>query len=76
MTTPINSSLGTLPCKIRLKPIKTHGRYGAVKTKRPKKLSLVSGFRLDQMYTSVDDKGWPKKGIETSGESAIRHEVA
>jgi len=50
----------------------THGRYGAVKTSSPRKLSRVSGFRRDQMYTSVDESGWPKKGIETSGEMAIR----
>jgi hypothetical protein len=49
ITTPIISSLGIVPCTIKLKPISTHGRYGAVKTSSPKKLSLVSGLRLDQM---------------------------
>ena len=72
MTTPMISSLGTVPCMTRLNPIKTQGRYGAVKTSSPRKLSLVSGLRRDQMYTSVEESGWPRKGIETRGDSAMR----
>jgi len=47
-----------------------------VKTSSPRKLSRVSGFRRDQMYTSVDDSGWPRKGIDTSGDSRMRHAMA
>jgi hypothetical protein len=76
MTTPSISSFGTTPCNIRLKPIKTHGRYGAVKTNNPKKLNLVSGLRLAHMYTRVEESGWPMNGIETKGERQRRHVVA
>lgn len=75
ITTPMISSFGTVPCITRLNPIKTQGRYGAVKTSSPRKLSLVSGFRRDHMYTSVEDSGWPRKGIETSGDRAIRNVI-
>ena len=76
MTTPIISSLGTVPCMTRLKPIRTHGRYGAPKTSSPRKLNLVSGFRRDQMYTKVDDNGWPRNGMETRGDRAMRLAMA
>ena len=74
--TPQISSLGTLPCSIKLKPMRTHGKYGAVKTKRPKKLSLVSGFLLDQIYTSELLRAEPRKGIESMGLRHKRIEVA
>jgi hypothetical protein len=64
-----------VPCNTRLKPIRTQGKYGAVKTSKPRKLSLVSGFLRDQMYTSVEESGWPRNGIETSGDKAIRHVI-
>jgi hypothetical protein len=76
ITTPIISSFGMVPCRIRLNPINTHGRYGAVKTSNPKKLNRVSGFRLDQMYTSVDDNGCPRKGIDTRGDRHMRQVMA
>lgn len=60
----------------RLNPIRTHGRYGAENTSSPRKLSCVSGLRLDQMYTSVDESGWPRKGSDTSGDKAIRLTIA
>lgn len=44
-TTPAISSLGTKPCNTSENAISTHGRYGAVKTSRPRKLSRVSGLR-------------------------------
>lgn len=75
MTTPIISSLGTVPCITRLNPISTQGKYGAVKTSNPRKLSLVSGFRRDHMYTSVEDKGWPRNGMETSGDRRIKKAI-
>ncbi len=50
----------------------THGRYGAVKTRRPRKLSLVSGFRRDQMYTMVEDSGGPRNGIEMTDDMEMR----
>lgn len=75
MTTPMISSLGTVPCITRLKPISTQGKYGAVKTNSPRKLSLVSGFRRDHIYTSVEDSGWPRKGMETSGDRRIKKAV-
>jgi hypothetical protein len=47
-----------------------------VNTSRPRKLNLVSGLRLDHMYTSVEESGWPRNGIDTSGERHIKHVVA
>jgi hypothetical protein len=47
--TPQISSLGTVLCNTKLNAIKTQGRYGAVNTSKPRKLSLVSLLRLDQM---------------------------
>lgn len=74
--TPQISSLGTVPCKTKLNPIRTQGKYGAVNTKRPKKLSLVSGFRLDQIYTSELLSADPRKGMESMGLRQRRIEVA
>lgn len=74
--TPQISSLGTLPCRTRLKAIRTQGKYGAVNTKRPKKLNLVSGFLLDQMYTSELLSAEPRKGMESMGLRHKRIEVA
>lgn len=74
--TPQISSFGTVPCSTSENAISTHGRYGAVNTSRPKKLNLVSGFRLLQMYTSELDSADPRKGIESIGESASRRVVA
>jgi len=76
MTTPIISSLGTFPCIMRLKPISTHGKYGAVKTRTPKKLSCVSGFFRDQIYTRVEESGCPRKGRDTRGDMAMRLTIA
>jgi len=76
MTTPMISSLGTVPCSTRLNPISTHGRYGAVKTSNPKKDRRVSGLRRDQMYTKVEESGWPRNGIDTSGERQMRLPIA
>lgn len=56
----------------RLNAIKTQGRYGAVKTNKPTKLIRVSGLRRDQMYTRVEDSGWPRNGMETRGDSKIK----
>ena len=56
--------------------MRTHGRYGAVKTSNPKKLNLVSGFRRDQIYTKLLLNAEPRKGIESMGESARRIDVA
>ena len=75
-TTPQISSFGTLPCSTKLNAIKTHGKYGAVKTRRPKKLSLVSGFLRDQMYTSELLSADPRKGIESIGLRQSRIDVA
>jgi hypothetical protein len=47
-----------------------------VKTSNPRKLRRVSGLRRDQMYTSVEESGWPRKGIETSGDRRMRLAVA
>jgi hypothetical protein len=72
ITTPMISSFGTVPCITKLTPISTHGRYGARKTSRPRKLMRVSGLRRDHMYTSVEDKGWPRKGMDTKGDRSNR----
>jgi len=74
--TPHISSFGTVPCRTRLNAISTHGRYGAVNTSRPRKLSRVSGFRRDQIYTRLLDNAEPRKGIDSRGESARRRAVA
>jgi hypothetical protein len=57
-----------------LNAIRTHGRYGALNTKRPKKLRRVSGFRRLQIYTRLDDNAGPRKSRERNGER-IRREV-
>ena len=74
--TPQISSFGTVPCNTRLNAIKTHGRYGAVKTSNPKKLNLVSGFRLLHIYTSELESADPRKGMLSMGESPSRSMVA
>jgi hypothetical protein len=66
------SSLGIDPCMKRLKAMRTHGKYGAVNTRSPRKLNLVSGLRRDQMYTRVDESGWPRNGMDTRGDRIIR----
>jgi len=48
-TMPHISSFGSVPCITNEKASNTHGRYGALKTNRPRKLSDVSGFFLLQM---------------------------
>ena len=70
------SSLGMLPCSVRLKAISTQGRYGALNTNNPRKLNLVSGLRRDQIYTRVEERGCPRNGIDTIGESRIRQAMA
>lgn len=76
ITTPMISSLGIMPWTTKLNSISTHGSHGAVNTSRPRKLSWVSGFRLDHMYTSVEDRGWPRNGMDTKGDRHIKHVVA
>ena len=61
-TTPNISSLGIDPCMHKLNAIKTHGSHGAVKTNMPRKLSRVSGFRRDQIYTKVLERAEPRNG--------------
>ena len=48
----------------RLNVMSTQGKYGAVKTSKPRNERRVSGLRRDQMYTSVDERAEPRKGIE------------
>ena len=48
-TIPHISSFGTVPCITTLKPRSTQGRYGALNTNNPRKLSMVSGFFRLQM---------------------------
>ena len=74
--TPHISSLGMVLCNTRLNAIKTHGRYGAVNTSRPRKLNLVSGFLRDHIYTKVLLRAGPRKGIETKGDSTRSIDVA
>lgn len=75
-TTPQISSFGTVPCNTKLNAISTHGKYGAVNTSSPKKLSLVSGFRLLQMYTRLLLSAEPRNGIDSRGERTSKIEVA
>lgn len=65
--TPKISSFGTDPCRATENRIKTHGRNGALKTKRPRKLNRVSGFFLLQIYTSVLERAEPRNGMEKRG---------
>lgn len=58
---PMKSPVGKLLNNKRENPNKTHGRYGAVKTNRPKKLTRTSGFFCDHRYTSINVRGEPKK---------------
>lgn len=76
IATPIISSRGIVPCITRLNVMRTHGKYGAVNTSRPRKLNRVSGLRRDQMYTKVEERGWPRNGIDTSGDRTMRLVVA
>lgn len=46
-----------------------------MKTRTPRKLSLVSGFRRDQMYTRVLDSAEPRKGIEVVSELRANSDV-
>lgn len=59
----------------RLKVINTQGKYGAVKTSRPRKLNRVSGFRRDQMYTSVLDNAEPRNGVDVVNELKVKRLV-
>ncbi len=52
-----------MPCINRLNAINTHGRYGAVNTSSPRNDSRVSGFRRDQIYTSVLESALPRNGM-------------
>lgn len=70
--TPSKSSFGNVLCKSTLKPSKTDGKYGALKTNNPRKLSRTPGFLLAQIYTSEKLSGDPKNGIPVSGERAMR----
>lgn len=65
---PIRSPVGKWLFSRRVKPSNTQGRYGAVKTNRPRKLSGIEGLRRDQMYTNVNARGDPRNGIDTNGE--------
>ena len=74
--TPQISSFGTVPCSTKLNAIKTHGRYGAVNTSNPRKLNLVSGFLLLQIYTRLLDNAEPRNGMLSIGDRASRRVVA
>ena len=58
--------MGRLLFRRRLKRSSTQGRYGALKTKRPKNDKRTPGFLLDQIYTRENAKGDPRKGIDTT----------
>jgi hypothetical protein len=64
---PHISSFGTVPCIIKEKERSTHGRYGALKTSNPRKLSNVSGFFRLQIYMSVLLRADPRKAMENMG---------
>lgn len=54
----------------------TKGRYGAVNTSSPRKLSLVSGFFLPQMYTRLAEREEPRNGRERNGDARRSIDVA
>jgi hypothetical protein len=64
---PHISSFGTVPCMIKLKHRSTQGRYGALNTSSPKKLSKVSGFLRLQMYMRVLLRAEPRNAMENMG---------
>lgn len=68
--TPQISSFGTLPCTAKLKPMRTHGSQGALKTSSPMKLMSVSGLRRLHMYTRTDDRGCARKARDMNGANA------
>lgn len=45
----------------RENPMRTQGRNGAWKFRRPKKFMRMSGCLLLQTYTSMMMKAWPRK---------------
>lgn len=54
----------------------TKGRYGAVNTSNPRKLSLVSGFFRPQMYTRLAEREEPRNGKDRNGEARSSMDVA
>lgn len=62
---PIKSTPIVLP-KITENPNNTHGKYGAIKFRRPKKFIRVNGLRRDQTYTSIIVNAWPRNSKLTS----------
>jgi len=74
--TPQISSLGTIPCTKKLTPIRTQGNHGALKTRRPRKLSRVSGFRRLHIYTNVLLRPVPRNGIDKMGAMRSRDVLA
>ena len=54
----------------------TQGKYGAEKTRTPRKLSRVSGFRRDHMYTNVLLSAEPRKGRDSNGDATSKILVA
>lgn len=65
-----------VPCTIRLNAMSTKGRYGAVNTSNPRKLSLVSGFFRPQMYTRLAEREEPRNGKDRNGEARSSMDVA
>jgi hypothetical protein len=72
---PHISSLGTVPCMISEKASSTQGRYGALKTSRPRKLRSVSGFFRLQIYMRVLLSAEPRKAMENMGAMQRRREA-
>jgi hypothetical protein len=64
---PHISSFGTVPCMMSEKHNSTHGRYGALNTSNPRKLSNVSGFFRLHMYMSVLLSADPRNAMENMG---------
>lgn len=49
----------------------THGRYGALNVKTPKKLIRMSSLRLPQTYTIINERELPRKCTLTKGATAV-----
>lgn len=68
---PIRSMVGGLP-RTTEKAKRTHGRYGAVKGNKFKKVRRTFSFLRPQTYTIIKVKEEPRKGIEEPRKGAIQ----
>lgn len=71
---PMRSIIALLPRSTE-KDNRTHGRYGAVKANKPRKLMRTKGFLRAQTYTIINVRDDPRKCILTNGAIACSQEA-